>query len=345
MIELEVPNFIAGSEKRFAQFISNLDENKIAHLTHTDLDGISAAKIVNETINPDVRKFIEYSELNSELLKDLKKQKVKKLIITDLSITEPEFIEEAEKNFEILIIDHHQFAKDYNSNKTFFINAQDFCATYLCYYLFSKVKDLEKFDWLVVCASLSDFMLKNKEWIREVYKKYNNDEEIDPNNEVGEFAKLKNKLDFALIYCKSRTSLEEAFNEIGGSLGKIGKLEEYSKIVEESIISALKKFEKEKQEINGRILWIFEPQFALGSKISNILSKQNPKKTFITIRFWEEKCFISVRRQDKKENAAEFLQKLLHGLENSNAGGHIPAAGGHFLKKDLQIIMERLKKF
>ena len=38
---------------------------------------------------------------------------------------------------EILIIDHHQFDEDINSERTCYINSHDFGASYLCYKLFS----------------------------------------------------------------------------------------------------------------------------------------------------------------------------------------------------------------
>ena len=64
MIPLDIPQFQAGSEKRFANFISSLDKkDKIALISHgADLDGIASAKITNKIINADIIKFVGYEE-------------------------------------------------------------------------------------------------------------------------------------------------------------------------------------------------------------------------------------------------------------------------------------------
>ena len=123
-----------GSEKRFFEFISKLGEKnkeKIALISHVDLDGIVSAKIVNKVIEADILKFLDYTELNKNLIKELKKEKVTKVIFTDLLIKDKDFIKELEKISNILIIDHH-ISKDWNSEKTGFIRVE---AGYSCGYL------------------------------------------------------------------------------------------------------------------------------------------------------------------------------------------------------------------
>ena len=164
-----------GSEKRFFDFIKNLNEkDKIGLISHTDLDGIVAAKVINMVIKADIVKFLSYSELNMELIKEIKKNKINKVIFSDLYIENLDFIKELEKFASILILDHHVAKTDLNSDKTIFIKGEEgYCAGYLCYELFSKLQDIEKIDWLVVCASISDFCnVKNSEWIKKVYEKY-----------------------------------------------------------------------------------------------------------------------------------------------------------------------------
>lgn len=342
---MEKPSFIAGSEKRFFDFISTLnDKDKIGLISHTDLDGLAAAKIVNEVIQPDFIEFVDYAGLNSTLVQKIKKWKAKKLILTDIAINSDDFIKEIEKFAELLIIDHHLFPKDFNSDKTIFINAHGFCATYICYYLLSKIQNLEHLDWLVACASLSDFMLNNQNWLEDVYRKYNIEEKIDPIADEGKINSLKYKLDLGIAYWKTKGNLKKAFDLIGKNFGEINELESNALEVDEEIKSLIKRFEKEKQEINGKIIWIFGPKFDIGSKMCNILSKKDEKKTFIFLRHNEKYYFVSARRQDRKENMVELLQKLVLGFEDSSAGGHIPAAGGHFLKKDLEKFKENLKR-
>ncbi|MBU1988103.1 MAG: hypothetical protein KKD94_01320, partial [Nanoarchaeota archaeon] len=336
-----------GNEKRFFEFISKLnDKDKIALITHTDLDGVGAAKIVNEVVKTDFLRFIDYAEINDSLLKELKQNKINKLIITDISITEPGFVKKAEKFADILMIDHHLFQEDFNTEKTIFLNpGSEYCATYICYYLFSKAQDLEKYDWLVACASLSDYMTeKNKPLMESVYKKYGDPSPVDPTStEHTLFNDLKNDLDSAIVYWKTKGNLKKVLDEIGEKFADIGTLRENAKEVENEIKTTIEKFKEEKEEINGRYFWLFEPKFRIGSKLNNLISKLKPNKTHILVRPHGDKYVLSARRQDKEENMVELLKKLLSGLGGANSGGHIPAAGGHFLKKDLEKVKERLK--
>src|SRR3989344_3652401 len=123
---MEKIDFLFGNEKRFSEFISTLnDKDKIAIISHkSDLDGIASAKIVNEVIEADKIIFVGYDDINSSLVEQLKSYKINKVVFTDLYIKEVAMIQELEKFATMLIIDHHQAAKDFNSEKTLFWDLQ-----------------------------------------------------------------------------------------------------------------------------------------------------------------------------------------------------------------------------
>ena len=171
---MEQINFLVGSEKRFYDWISGLNEkDKVALLSHVDSDGVASAKIVNEVVDADILKLVNYEELNDELILRLKSQKIKRLILTDLAMDDMKFVKKAGKEFDVLWIDHHKIMEDVNSDKIVYLNPGGnnlYCAAYLCYYLFSKIQNLEDHDWLVACACLSDFTVyKNRKWMEEIF--------------------------------------------------------------------------------------------------------------------------------------------------------------------------------
>jgi len=45
------------------------------------------------------------------------------------------------------------------------------------------------------------------------------------------------------------------------------------------------------------------------------------------------KVYVGLRRNDKKIHMGEFLTKIVGDLEGAKCGGHVPAAGGQFMKK------------
>ena len=48
MIEIVVPTWVVGSERRFFNFVKSLDQkDRIGIISHTDADGIIAAKVAS----------------------------------------------------------------------------------------------------------------------------------------------------------------------------------------------------------------------------------------------------------------------------------------------------------
>lgn len=336
-----------GTENDFLRFIDQLqDTDKIALISHTDVDGIVSAYVANKILNAPVLIFADYTDLNEALIQRLRDEKVTKVVFTDLYVGNAEFLKELEQFAHVLIVDHHLSQKDWNSERTIFIKGEEgYCAAYLAYYLFSKVKNLEKIDWLVACASIADYChIKPAEWLGAVFRKYS-----DVFEEVGTYVRtngmiwdLQETLSLALIYFKADTSA--VFYQIGDSFGQIGELGSYAQEVKAEIDDLVSRFEKEKQPFPGGYLFEFQPRFGGGSMVGTILSGKDIHTTIITLRPNTEKGIyhISARRQDKTVNMAELLKKLVNGLEGALAGGHVPAAGGHFLMKDLNEFKRRL---
>jgi single-stranded DNA-specific DHH superfamily exonuclease len=343
-------NLEIGSKKRFLDFVSALDEkDKIALVSHTDLDGIASAKVANKVIGADELRFVGYGELNMDLVEDLRRGGFNKVIFTDLFIEGREFIDSLESFSEILILDHHRTKEDVNSEKTVFIKSEDgYCAAYLCYKLFSEIEDIEKIDWLVACACISDFCnIKNMDWMKEVFSKYGSD--FDDFSQIGfrldninktKFHEIQWALTLALVYFDK--DYRNVFDGIGESFGDIGGLRDHASEVQDEINRVVEKFENERQEFNGGYFFSFNPKFRIASITSNVLSQKYPEKTLILAREDRDYYNFSARRQDGRADMNVFTRKLVEGLDNANAGGHVPAAGGRFQKKDIEEFKKRL---
>src|SRR3989344_5600727 len=335
---MEQPIFKAGSEKRFSEFIAGLGKEKLALVSHTDLDGIAAAKVANAVLGADYVRFVNYEQLNLELVEALKKEKVKKVVFTDLFIKNKGFLEELGKFAEVLIIDHHLFGEDLNSDKIVFLNAQGYCATYLCYYLFSKVQDISYLDWLVACASLADWQyFQNQGFMKEVYERYGDRAFVaDPERiKSGKLWDLQWTLSLALIYFKD--SLRNVFDSLGKEFGEIGDLGKHAGEVQLELDRLLGLFEKEKEEIQGGWLFVLpESRFSLSSLVSTIVSSQRKGETIVILRSDGKYYHVSSRRQDGGVDLNEWMQIVLKGLADASGGGHKKAAGGRILVGDLE---------
>lgn len=342
-MEMEQIAFSAGTEKKFFDFISRLnDKDKIALISHTDLDGVASARVCNEIIGADILKFVDYIDINEELVRELKNKKVTKTIFVDLDFTRAEIVRLIEEFAEVLIIDHHIFSQDLNSNKTVFLSADGYCSSYICYYLFSKVEEISKFDWLVAAASLSDFCYrKNFEWLMKIKEKYGDKFSVDKMARVSRISDLADKLSLTLVYFRGETY--QVYRLLEKNINDLGNLDNYAKDVQREMEGYIPLFEREKK-ISGKgevYFWEFAPEFFIKSILINNLSTKYQDKTIVIIenngRYFE----VSVRRQDGKVNIVEMLKKLTYGLK-ATSGGHIYAAGASILPGDIAEFRERV---
>jgi len=342
---MEEIKWMAGSEKRFFDFIKGLNEkDKVALISHVDLDGIASARAANKVLSADMLKFVVYADIDDKLVESIKKNKINKVILTDIGITREEILRKIEKFADVLIIDHHEFERDFNSSKTTFMNTNKYCAAFLCYYLFSKVQDIEGLDWLVTCACIADNVYSNNlDWMSKVYEKYG-EKLVTENGLVkaeGFFWDLQSKISCTLIYF--RDNLTKAYDLIGGNIHDAGNLDKYISEVQKEIDKQVENFNKEKIEFKDGYFWEFNSKFALTSVVSTLISVKMPNKTLIIGRPEGNYLKISARRQDSKVNLPEMLKKLIEGFKDSDAGGHIPAAGAFILLKDKEEFIKRLK--
>lgn len=348
---MEKIDFIAGNEKRFGEFVSKLGKEKIALICHiSDLDGVASAKIANSVLNADLLKFLDYYELTDSLVDELKKAKVKQVVFADMFIKTSDIIRKIEKFADVMIIDHHVMNEDYNSDKTVFINAQGYCAAYICYYLFSKVQNLEKFDWLAACASVSDWMFfKNTEFMNKIYGKYG-DKFVGDEDGIKrgkKFWELQNKLSLAIVYFRE-SGVKKVYDSIGEGFGNIGDLGKYSDEVQREVDEGVEKFDREKKEVFDGYLWeTYEPKYPVKSIIVNEISHKIKNRTILIAMKDEKKGIyrLSSRRQDKKYDMNKMMMTLTQGLKDAAGGGHFAAAGGSVLISDYEEFKKRLLNY
>ncbi|MGV8152410.1 MAG: DHH family phosphoesterase [Candidatus Nanoarchaeia archaeon] len=337
-------NFNAGNTFIFKEFIDNIkNTDKISLISHTDLDGIASAKVVNKSLNIANTYFINYDQLNQELLQNIKKDKTNKLIITDISISNQELFVEIEKNFETLIIDHHRFPRDYNNHKIKYINSQENCAAYIAYDLFSKFNDITGLDWIVALACLSDWMYKNNSlWLEKTFDKYNQRLDIQNLLETPLWDYTL-KIADALVYFKD-TNPKKAYELISEKPFELERLLKYSKFIKKELEDNFQLFEKERIEIPAGYFYEIKAKHDIASRFSTEVSSKDPSKLYICSFKKNNLYKISLRKQDKKMDTSLLAKDLTASLTYKDAGGHIPASGATIAKTDYEIFLQRIKK-
>jgi len=343
---MEEIKFITGSEKRFFDFVSKLNnKDKIALLSHKDNDGVASAVIVSKIVkNIEYISFLDYGKkILANLVGELKAKQINKLIITDFSLDENiEEIKEIEKFAEILSIDHHVFANDLNSERIIFIKTESALpASYSCYYLFSKIQQIP--GWIAALGIAGDRVDKyHDKNANEIFSDFTLGEEPK-----GYFWKYVMNLGYALIYF---TSLEMDLKEIYEIITRASKLEDldvldkYASEVQKALDFHMSEFENKKEEFKDMMFYHYKPKYSINSMLINAISSRDKNKTYVLAAEFRGLLRVSARRQDKLIDCVRLLQDAIEGISDSTAGGHIAAAGASFPVQYLEKFKEKLFK-
>jgi oligoribonuclease NrnB/cAMP/cGMP phosphodiesterase (DHH superfamily) len=337
--------YLSGSKQEFFDFLNKLEKkDRIAVITHIDLDGIASAILINEILKQKKMKISSLSFINyekgmfEEAEKDFKKG-TDKVFILDINVnSDYEGFKELKKKYNVFLIDHHP--SELESDNMIKTKTED-CVTFAIFEMAKHEFDLEKEEWLVCATMIAEFSYKNKnnfEFIKKHYPEINL--ETISYSEPG---KISDKIYSATIYFKGKE--KRVFDMI--LKDKMKKINKYHVLIEKEIQKGIEKFKKEAEFFPKNNLYFYydNPKFSTNSVIATILSIKEPEKSFIFVHDTQNKPdFVSVssRNQNGKENMNLLMKKGIVGLENATAGGHVCASGGKFLKKDLEKFKENI---
>lgn len=346
--------------EKIDRFIKELNSNtKIALLHDADPDGVCSAVIFAKAIERLRNKKINYIikqkhndiAISDETIKKLKQLKPDWLVITDKSVdTNPKSVKEAEKYCCLLIFDHHKILADLNSERTIFakshyfglkIDPSYYPTTKLVYDTFSKYTDLTDLDWIAAVGIIADYAQKEwKDFLNKVFEKYK--VEKGSNYFDTPIGKVSALIASADAYGKPEDAFEILYNTKSYQEMHKSKLKEYQMTVQKEIDRILDEFDSKAEKYDDFYYYEINSPYLLNSRISTIVSMKEPNKTFIVLQREGDYYTISTRRQDKKIALNELLAKAVEGLTNASGGGHVAAAGGKFLAKDMDIVKKRI---
>ncbi|MDD5162702.1 MAG: DHHA1 domain-containing protein [Candidatus ainarchaeum sp.] len=343
--------------EKFGDFCRSLSgRDNIAIVYHNDADGISSAAVTAKAVfkltqkKPVLVYGFNYrdSAKGKIIMKELSK-KANKLIIVDLATGY--YLEKlSEVNFmdAILIIDHHEFDSDLNSEKIVFVhpkflskkNPSSYNASKLCFDVFNGILPLEETDWIACIGIIGDNAKKH--WLGFLKKTAKRNKAT-----IGEIEELERLVSAVGVMRKDK------FREIFWVLFDAKKIQDCMK---KEFLEIKQEFEVEKKRLEESAkagienfpeleleIYNIKTDFpTIKSQIVNEISNKKPKKTIIVWSVSGNNARFSARRQDGKVQVNRLLEKAIEGIPNSNAGGHIPAAAGGVPKEFLEKFMEQL---
>ncbi|PJE81598.1 hypothetical protein COU58_01485 [Candidatus Pacearchaeota archaeon CG10_big_fil_rev_8_21_14_0_10_32_42] len=340
-------DYLVGSKEDFVNFLDSIGlYDKVAILTHTDLDGIASGLFLSEILKARGIKldYIGFLEIKSDMVKEvseiLKEKLITKVIFSDLNIEsiDPEGFEGLRIEKDVFLIDHHPIVEDLKDKSNIIKTVSEDCSALTTFILGEGMVESKSWGWLVSAAIFSDYSFKSKKnfmFMKTFYPELSYDE--ISSSIPGLNAR---KISSALIYYKKDVKhVYELVQE-----NNISEFNEIYELIEEEVYRVADDFEKNKKYVPEKDIYIYEikSKFEILSYVATLIAGYNPEKNFIFIYRTNDFVKISARSSNSGINMGKLMKEGVVGLEKADGGGHSAAAAARILPKDEQTFLKRI---
>jgi single-stranded DNA-specific DHH superfamily exonuclease len=340
--------YLIGSRNEFFSFIDSISkQDQTAILTHTDLDGLASAVLLEEILNKkkiliSQIYFLNYDEEMFEpYIEKLKQKKITKVFLLDLNAdSEPKSFTKLRQNFKVFLIDHHPINENFKDIRNTIKTSTEDCSTLTIYELGEEIIDTKKWEWLVHATIISEFSYKKKENFDLLKKKY---PEIIFEKAIESVpGQIAVKINNATTYYKD--NLMKVYDLI--KQNKLNELDKINEKIEREIEKELSSFKKEAEFSQGKNLYFYKikSKYPIASTIATILSKQEQEKSFVIASEDGDTIKISARNQGCKD-VNKLLRDGIKGIDDSTAGGHACASAAKIPKEYFKKFKENILNF
>ncbi len=342
--------YLKGSKKEFFEFVDLITfRDKIAILTHNDLDGIASAVFLEKILEKKNLKieYIDFLSINPNMIKEviytLEGKGITKVFFCDLGVDSIDFegYVELRTKMDVFLIDHHPMSSNvYGFNKIIKTISED-CSALTVFDLGREVFDSSEWDWLLCSTLFSEFSYNKSENLEYIMKIY---PEVSLENISSSVpGRIARKISSALVYYKMNVSYVY-------DLIKKRDLEELDRIhdiIEEEVDRIVEDFSDKKEFFPEEKVYFYEidSKYELTSYVSSLISKIKPDYSFIFYRRTNGVMKISARNQGKNEDMGSLMQYACNGLEEASGGGHFPAAAARIKSEDFQKFKNRIMEY
>ncbi|MBN1644686.1 hypothetical protein JW851_01425 [Candidatus Woesearchaeota archaeon] len=348
---------------KFKDFLNSVSKkDRVAVIHHTDPDGICSGVIVSKLVERLRKKKIDLRlnqkgnvhYITDKTLKELKKKRINKVIITDLTVDEsPKGVKKLAKFAKILVIDHHPIYNNLKSENIVFIKSSlisnvipvRYCASKLAYDLGNRLTDISDLDWVAASGSIGDIATAPfKKWLKNVFKKYKIKIKKDLfKTALGKVAVLISSAE-SFDNKNTKLSFEIVYNAKSYKDVLVSRLKKFQKKIDNELKFYIKNMGRFAEIHRGidLILYEIQPKYNTKSPLCTLLGIKYPHKTILIVNTKKNVVSISGRRGDSNVAVNTLLENAVKGIPDSNAGGHVPSAGAVVPKKYYKKFKKRI---
>jgi len=343
-MELE---YLKGSKEDFLNFVDSIGlYDKVAVLTHIDLDGLTAGFFIEQILETKGIKidYMDFLDIDVDMIKEvsikLNERGITKVFIADINaeFIDSEGFEELRREKDVFLIDHHpslDTAGDFsNMVKT---DSRDCCALSI-FVMGEEFIDSESWGWLLCAAMFADYAFRSEKnflFMKTFYPEISYDE--ISSSVPGLNAR---RISSALIYYKN--DIKYVYNLVKEK--KIDELSRVHEVVEEEVYKIVDDFDEKKEFHPKNEIYFYEitSNFDVLSYVATLIAAADSDKNFVFLFREGGYARFSGRSSNSNVDMGDLFRTGVEGLPEANGGGHIPSAGAKVREEDVGIFMKRV---
>jgi len=340
-------NYEIGSKETFFEFLDSIGlYDKVAVLTHNDLDGLASGLFLEKILEAKGIKvnYIDFLDIKPNMVKEvslkLNEENITKVFFADMGVDDLDFdgFEELRREKDVLLIDHHPTSEKVKDFKNIIKLASEYCVAHAVFVFGEGLIDYEQWGWLVSSAIFADYTFhfeKNFRFLQSFYP--NVTKENLSSSALGLNAR---KISSALIYYKN--DIKHVYNLVKER--NLEELTEVYELIEEEVYRIVDDFSEKKIYFPENEIYFYEidSKFDVLSYVTTLVAGAEPDKNFVFMYRNKEIVKFSARSSNAKIDMGKLMKKGVNGFIGADGGGHFRAAAAKVPEEYLEKFKKRV---
>ena len=344
--EMEI-DYLIGSKETFLNFLDSIGlYDKVAILTHNDLDGLASGLFLEKILEAKGIKvnYIDFLDIKSDMVKEaslkLNEEGINKVFFADIGVDDIDFegFEDLRREKNVLLIDHHPIGENVKDFTNIIKAASGDCIALVTFVLGEGLIDYELWGWLVSSAIFADYAFRSEKNMRFLQSFY---PDVTVENLSSTVPGMNaRKISSALIYYKN--DIKYVYNLVKER--NIDELTEIHELIEDEVYKLVDDFSINKKYFPKNDIYFYEvhSNFDVLSYLTTLVAGAEPEKNFIFMYKTKGIVKFSARSSSAKIDMGKLLKKGVQDLEGADGGGHIRAAGAKVPEEYVETFKKRV---
>jgi len=340
-------NYLIGSKKTFLDFLDSIGlYDKVAILTHNDLDGLASGLFLEKILEAKGIKvnLIKFLDIRGDMVKEisieLNELGITKVFFSDLNIESIDFegFEELRREKDVFLIDHHPTGENLKDLKNIVKTISEDCSGLTTFVLGEELIDSELWGWLVCSAIFADYAFRSEKNLKFIQLFY---PEVTLENISSSVPGMNaRRISSSLIYYKN--DINYVYNLVKER--KIDELSEIHELIEEEVYKLVDDFSENKEYYSEKDIYFYEvkSRFDVLSYVATLVGGAEPDKNFIFMYKTKDFVKFSGRSSNSKIDMGKLMAEGVEGFPASDGGGHIPAAAAKIPEEYVEEFKKRV---